>query len=574
MSVNESLATCNRPYLEQVYTGYSYLLKEASEILWHQFIYDPIQDTFIKLGFEKLIQYGHPQEAVNFHVNTGIHKILHDLLGNNAHGVTGFFYEIGIHAAVKVVATAAFPFLYPLQLTSYIPESIKEGLIEKPIKFMGIHPLEIVNSVKIIPDEILGMNNSISNSIDYLTLHTNHFQDRVDDPEYEIYMKSFNIWLESVDAVVHMSDDVSVLYNNRHLNGITQKAYYWVNLKYQMYKNSETSAFHHDHKIGFLRGSHDSDEYHTKTWKTMAYNTAYYAISFSLPTLVEKFYNYFCGNNIVDHLNPSQALVVAPETTATNLAFQATTNYLTTHTLSLAKRWHSESNLQKYFKTDIDSAPRTLSDSHLLEHQENAKTPPLLRPLQPSTERDLITPIDPQMAVSASEEELNFINDGGIYCGNDLTALIKSMMPSRYHVCTTPSHQAAIKAALTKNPSQHFSPKRPSTGIENADLEPKKTTLSFPFTTLSSELQEIVTGQRDDGSYKLSFEEDSPRTLSIKTFVPTPRRPSEISEKSTATTVEGDSDGTPRVYYIMNSPKTQHPPFVGDESLFSENDDV
>ena len=270
-------------YLQKTLNGYSYLRKEVSEILLHQIAFDTIQDILIKEGFKFMMQYGNQIGKVNIHPTTGLHKLMHDILGHDlAHSLA---IEFAMHAAIKISVTAAFPLIYSLDFMSIVPQYARDNIIDPSIKFMGIQPLEIFNVIKVIPNKLFGSNNSISNTIDYLTLHENHYYDRAGDPQYEQFTNDYNNFMESVDAVIHATDDLSVLYNNINLPGAYKKALTWFQVKLNLYFNSEKFNQDHNDKIHDLRQQNFSDEDSLihKSYGEYSYNDALEFIKFNVP---------------------------------------------------------------------------------------------------------------------------------------------------------------------------------------------------------------------------------------------------------------------------------------------------
>ena len=234
------------------YQGYGFLWQEAYEIVAHQLALDPIQDLSLKKLFEYAIQYGHGEQEVDLEVRGGVHSLMHNLLkGVNHNTIKWVLLEYAMHAGIKASATLAFPIMYSNNFSLY-PE-VKYALYPI-IKFFGVNPLELTNSIKTSSDQILGSDNIVRYAIEYLTLRKNHYQDRADDPNFEQFIADYHIFMETVDAALHAYDDLSVLYNNRYLSNMPTKALIWLDAKINLYLNKEAEDKNEEQKVKLLRG--------------------------------------------------------------------------------------------------------------------------------------------------------------------------------------------------------------------------------------------------------------------------------------------------------------------------------
>ncbi|MGB4190996.1 MAG: hypothetical protein WBJ81_00400 [Rickettsiales bacterium] len=239
-------------YFQQVQRGYEYLYRDMGEISWHQLIIDPIQDSFLKIGLTKLIQYHTPSAPIPIQIScshggcTSPHNIIND---NHDESFTEHFIEeYAIHASVKVAATIMFPIIYPLNISNYLAPNIRYAG-DEIIKFLGIAPLEVISSIKILPNSA----KIIGNSVDYLTFRENHYTDRAQDPEYEEFANEYETWMEAIDAAMHAYDEFSTIINNLHTKGMFVAANIWYQARTALYSTSQAAKQIHDQKIHDLR---------------------------------------------------------------------------------------------------------------------------------------------------------------------------------------------------------------------------------------------------------------------------------------------------------------------------------
>lgn len=285
-------------YFQQVQKGYEYLYSDMGEISWHQLIIDPIQDVFLKMGFTKFIQYQTPSAPVPIQIScshggcTSPHTINND---DDESFTKHFIEEYTIHASVKVVATIIFPIIHPLNISNYLAPNIRYAG-DEAIKFLGIAPLEVISSIKILPSS----SKIIGNSLDYITFRENHYIDRAQDPEYEKFSNDYETWMEAIDAGMHAYDEFSTIINNLHTKGMFVASNLWYQLRTALYSTTQATKQIHDQKIHDLReeatpeATNSSEE---NTWSQSLYLPAKYLATQAASALITStsivLYTYF-----------------------------------------------------------------------------------------------------------------------------------------------------------------------------------------------------------------------------------------------------------------------------------------
>ena len=267
-------------YALKVYNNYLYIWKARNEIFWEQILLDPAQDTIIENIFQRIIRFGHNKIAPG---DQGLHELLHQVplpFGLNVHtpGV-----EFLLHAGIKAGATLIFPFVYPI-LNSSFTDSISpelRNIVIQPVKFFGINPLEGLHSVKFLSGE----NSTVGNMIEYLSYSENYHLDRASDESFKLYMDSYKLWMESIDAALHARGELSILYNNRQLSNMELKASLYLHARLYLYETTNEAEEVSNKKIELLKASHDSGTctnishvhfapQESSTWSDWAYNGA------------------------------------------------------------------------------------------------------------------------------------------------------------------------------------------------------------------------------------------------------------------------------------------------------------
>lgn len=239
----------NKSYVTKVYLGYQYLWQVKYKILKEQLALDPLQDSVLETAFDKAVSYG------NKHVkgaSFGLHQLLHNVnlpYGLNVHN---FGIEFLLHSGVKFGATLAFPLIYPLlnsQVVHNNVPAIVQGATIQSVKFFGINPLEGVHTLK----GFFAKNTTMHSVLDNFSYGEGYCLQMAENSDFREVITSYQNWMESVDAVMHVIDEFSILYNNRDLTNIPLVSSLYLHARTYLYEQTKAEEEHNNMLIDSLK---------------------------------------------------------------------------------------------------------------------------------------------------------------------------------------------------------------------------------------------------------------------------------------------------------------------------------
>jgi hypothetical protein len=284
----------NEGYIAKIYVGYQYLWQVRYKILKEQLALDPLQDSVLETAFDKAVSYGNNNLK---HSHFGLHQLLHHVplpYGFDAHS---FGIEFLLHSGVKFIATLAFPLIYPLLndpiVTDDVPGIVK-SVTTQSVKFFGINPLEGVHTVK----SFFAENTTMHSILDNFSYGEGYHLQMAENSEFREVITSYQTWMESVDAAMHVIDEFSILYNNRDLPHIPLVSSLYLHARGYLYEQTKAEEERNELIIQSLKDGADhveEDLPHYMDWQLI------YGITKGLQTAytIYQFFKVMTHNEVI-----------------------------------------------------------------------------------------------------------------------------------------------------------------------------------------------------------------------------------------------------------------------------------